>query len=234
MAYFRKIIPIAALAFTLASPMQALAGDSPNHIVELFTSQGCSSCPPSNDLITKWSKNEDVLALTYSVEYWDYLGWKDTFADKSFSARQRAYAAALGHGRVYTPQIVLNGRVDKARFADRDVMRHGLSGVRPEILIGKDTVSISAFSDMDSPATVRLIRYTQGTQRVAVRRGENGGRTLPLTNVVTGMRDLGNYTGEPSEYVLGELASDEAFAILIQSDDFGPMIAAKAFSAPKS
>jgi len=152
MKNFKTLILSAIVPLSAALSPAAFAGTQPSQIVELFTSQGCSSCPPSNALVNDWSADDDILALTYSVEYWDYLGWKDTFADPKFSARQRAYAQAIGHGRVYTPQMVINGQ--------------------------------PANPDVESPAAVRLVTYTPGAQSVKVMRGENGGRTLTLSNVV--------------------------------------------------
>src|SRR5215213_8380181 len=82
---------------------------SPQAVVELFTSQGCSSCPPADALLTDLAQRPDVVALTLPVDYWDYLGWKDTLASPAFTARQRAYAHGRSDRQVYTPQIIVNG-----------------------------------------------------------------------------------------------------------------------------
>ena len=102
-------LSLATLLFASVSTA-VLADDSvvkPTHVVELFTSQGCSSCPPANRFVTKLSANPDTLVLTYGVTYWDYLGWKDTFGDPEFTQRQRDYRDAFGAANIYTPQIIL-------------------------------------------------------------------------------------------------------------------------------
>src|SRR5688572_18906431 len=94
-----------------AESAQAKAGASPKAVVELYTSQGCSSCPAADAFLGRLAKRDDVIAISLSVDYWDYLGWKDTLASSKFSERQKAYAKALGNGMVYTPQMVVNGAV---------------------------------------------------------------------------------------------------------------------------
>jgi len=94
-----------SLSLALGVSTAALAGETPSTVVELFTSQGCSSCPPANEFVGNLSDDKDVLVLTYGVTYWDYLGWKDTFGDPAFTQRQREYGQAFGIGNVYTPQI---------------------------------------------------------------------------------------------------------------------------------
>lgn len=226
LSYLAALAAFAAFApLTLAQTVKPAAPDL--RVVELFTSQGCSSCPPSNALITDWAQEDGVLALTYSVDYWDYLGWRDSFADPKFTARQRAYAKAIGHGRVYTPQIVINGSVDQARFATREVMKKSLPTSRPAITRGTDGKISIAASDAAEPAQVSIVRYTPGTQQVDVKRGENGGRTLPLTNVVTDIIDGGVYSGVPLTL---DVPQDGAFAVIIQGEGNGPIKAAANFT----
>ena len=98
-----------ALLSSLAQPASAETRLRPKAVVELFTSQGCSSCPPADALLTSLADQEDVVALAYHVDYWDYVGWKDTFGEADFSDRQRAYAQSWGSSRIYTPQMVING-----------------------------------------------------------------------------------------------------------------------------
>src|ERR687884_289212 len=102
----RLLRPLAALFLTILS---GLAVASPQAVVELFTSQGCSSCPPADAMLGELARRPDVIALSLPVDYWDYLGWKDTLAQPAFSARQRAYAGARGDRQVYTPQVIVNG-----------------------------------------------------------------------------------------------------------------------------
>src|SRR5215217_5623425 len=109
-----KLLSGVALTLVLNLALSGSASAEPLHIapkavVELFTSQGCSSCPPADALLTALADREDVVALAYHVDYWDYVGWKDTFAQEAYSDRQRAYAKSWGSSRIYTPQIVVNG-----------------------------------------------------------------------------------------------------------------------------
>src|SRR5262249_27361606 len=146
---------------------------------ELFTSQGCSSCPPANASLASISNRPDVLALSFGVTYWDYLGWKDTFAKPEFTQRQVSYERSLGHDGPFTPQIVVNGSSDTVgnRLGDveRIVAASQLTG--PQISIDGFIVSISAAAS--ERADVWLIRYEPRTINVSVARGENEGVTLP-------------------------------------------------------
>ena len=215
-----------SLALPILFTPAAFAGTNPSQVVELFTSQGCSSCPPSNALVNDWAGRDDVLALTYSVEYWDYLGWKDTFADPKFTARQKAYAEAIGHGRVYTPQMIINGQIDKFRYSRAEIKDVTLSADTLDITFDGNDLFIPANPDVDSPASVRLVTYIPGSQTVQVQRGENGGRTLMLTNVVTDVTDLGVWANKDSRFSLPETKPGETYAALVQDGEYGPIIAA--------
>ena len=226
---FTSCLITGAALFAISSSAQDSAGaDKPElRVVELFTSQGCSSCPPSNDLITQWSGDDSVLALTYSVDYWDYLGWRDSFADPKFTALQRSYSKAIGHGRVYTPQIIINGELDKPRFTTEKVLSVSLNDKRPAISLGQSgQVTIGDFP-IDANAHIRLVSFTPGVQDVSIQRGENGGRTLALTNVVTAISDPQPYTGAALSL---DAPQDTAFAVIIQKENYGPIIAAAQFT----
>jgi len=116
-------LPLATLAFASLSPSVSAKeiASNPTHVVELFTSQGCSSCPPANRFVTKISEDPNKLVLSYGVTYWDYLGWTDTFGDPEFTQRQRDYRDAFGASNIYTPQIVLGGSAHSPRYSKRDV-----------------------------------------------------------------------------------------------------------------
>ena len=161
------------------------ADNQPKHIVELFTSQGCSSCPPANAFIGKIADQDSVLALTYGVTYWDYLGWKDTFGDPKFTKRQREYRPFLGASNVYTPQIILNGGDHSARYSQKDIVQARLSDDAPQSMFDLDNDKLVIDSDVPKGALLAVVSYRPGQQDVDVKRGENGGRVLSLTNVVT-------------------------------------------------
>ena len=158
----------------------AMAGETPSTVVELFTSQGCSSCPPANEFVGELSENKDMLVLTYGVTYWDYLGWKDTFATPENTQRQREYGQAFGIGNVYTPQIVLNGSAHSPRYSELDVRTMTLAETEALLELSVTDGQLVLDTDRD----VVLVSFKPGWQEVPVDAGENHGRTLRMANVV--------------------------------------------------
>lgn len=202
---------------------------SPVTVLELFTSQGCSSCPAANKFVRELSQASDVLTLSYSVDYWDYLGWKDTFGKPEFSARQRTYGKQFG-GKVYTPQMVVNGKVHAERFSNHTVRAQKLDNT-PEIMITADgddlNIHIQASPVSKKPLSIMAVRYRPGTQSVPVKRGENRGRTLMLANVVQACREIGNLRKVGGfDKTLSELAEGEALVILVQDGRGGSILGA--------
>jgi hypothetical protein len=200
-------------------------------VIELFQSQGCSSCPPANANLIDFAARQDVLALTFAVDYWDNLGWKDTFSKPEFTARQWAYARALKHENVFTPQIVVNGRADGVG-ADAAEMRdlaqrndRGAGG--PALALEPGAATIGAGDAPPKGADVWLARYQPGVVEVAVRRGENAGRTLAHKNVVRQMVLLGHWNGEAERLTL-PARNDAGLvdAVLVQTSGAGPILAA--------
>ena len=202
-------------------------------VVELYQSQGCSSCPPANAALNGIADRSDVIALSFAVTYWDRLGWKDIFGDPAYTKRQYAYASALGDDGVYTPQVVLNGRraivgnrpgeLERAVAATRK-----LSG-GPSIDDKPGSVSIGAGK---GNGDVLLVRYDPRNQQVAVRTGENGGRKLPHRNIVRQMVRLGQWDG--SRVIFNLPANPDAAwrsVILVQTKQTGPILAARKLSA---
>lgn len=226
-------LAIAALGLAAAiGASHAVAADAAHPtVIELFQSQGCSSCPPANANLMALSGRADILTLSFGVTYWDSLGWKDTFAQPRFTARQWDYARALRHDNVFTPQVVVNGRIDGvgaqpgemealARQADR-----GSTG--PAVSIAGGAVAIGAAPAPARGADVWLVRYDPRIVQVPIRRGENGGRTLPHRNVVRDLVRLGHWNGAAARYAL-PAASDPGLrtAILVQTAGAGPILAA--------
>jgi hypothetical protein len=212
-----------ALGVLSAIPAQA----APLTVVELFTSQGCSSCPPANASLAAVASRPDVLALSFGVTYWDYLGWKDTFAKPQFTERQVAYEAGLGHGGPFTPQIVVNGIRDTVGNVQSDVERL-ISGQRlsgPAITVADNTVSVAA-APTQGASDVWLVRYDPRTVNVPVARGENGGVTLPHRNVVRELMRLGSWAGTASRYEISPAPAGLATAVLIQRPHGGVILAA--------
>lgn len=234
------IAPAASLADD-KSPMAAETAPRPLAVVELFTSQGCSSCPPADELLGKFVKRDDVIALTFNVDYWDYLGWKDTLADPAYGARQRDYAKARGDGQVYTPQAVVNGLMHVVGSQEAALERaigvsmRKLNGERVPISVSVEgdalLVNVGAAPDGATvkPATVWLALIKR-SEIVKIKRGENRGKTITYFNVVRNLTPVGRWTGEKMtvklpKYHLKKNGTDDC-AALLQQDTAGPIIAA--------
>jgi hypothetical protein len=217
---------LAAIGFALAMTAQAQAAQPV--VVELFTSQGCSSCPPANANLLAIADRPDVLALSFNVTYWDYLGWKDTFARPEYTQRQYDYARSLGHSGPFTPQIVIDGRADivgnvKSELVQLIAQQKALPG--PELAIVSGRLSISASAKPQRAAAVWLVRYNPRVLNVPVGRGENSGVTLPHKNVVQSLQRLGTWNGAAESFALPPAADGLSTAILVQ-DPTGPMLSA--------
>jgi hypothetical protein len=220
-----------SLAASAGSAVAQSAAQSPV-VVELFTSQGCSSCPPANANLLAIADRPDVLALSFGVTYWDYLGWKDSFAKPEFTNRQYAYEQSLHRATAYTPQMVVNGGMDlignSADELDRKIAaaRDDAHAAPPQIVLANGKVTIGAADTPEDTADVWLVRYDPNVVQVPVGRGENGGRTLPHRNVVRELMRLGGWTGEAASFALPPASNGLKTAILVQSAYTGPILAA--------
>lgn len=172
-------------------------------VVELYQSQGCSSCPPANAALNAVADQPGVIALSFAVTYWDRLGWKDIFADKAYTQRQYDYALALGNANVATPQIIINGEtvitgikhgeLAKSIAASQPVLNGpSIKMAEGEVIIGEGT----------GRADVLLVRYDNRALNVAIRSGENTGRTLPHKNIVRSLEKLGEWQGQRTSFTL--------------------------------
>ena len=233
---------VAMTGFAGAQDTSARPAGAPiRAVLELYTSQGCNSCPPADALLGVYAKRDDLVALTLPVDYWDYLGWKDTFASPKFTARQRAYAKERGDGRIYTPQIVVNGvthvlgrsaaDIDRAiadssaRFATSRVpITTRIEGARIIIEAGDAPVASAA-----SEATIWLA-VLQKEAEVPVRSGENRGKSLKYYNIVRELTTVGMWKGKAERFELArdavKLPDTQSGAVLIQSGTAGPIIGA--------
>ena len=202
---FAPSLALSCLAVLVAQPGQA----EPRAVIELFTSQGCSSCPAADRLIAEYSRDPSVIALSLAVDYWDYLGWKDTLALSGHSIRQRAYAKARGDREVYTPQVVVDGAVH-ALGSDKAAIERAIWQTREQSLAlrlpvtvertgDKLIVHVAASKDEKGQAEVWLCPITKSVP-VAVGRGENSGHTLTYTNVVRRWIKLGDWTGKAETF----------------------------------
>ncbi len=220
---------LVAVAATITAGAPAFASDAQHPtVVEIFQSQGCSSCPPANANVIALSGRADILALSFGVTYWDHLGWKDTFAAPQFTDRQWNYAHAFHRDEVFTPEVVVNGRADVVGV-DRGelenlIAREDRKAAGPRIALAADHVEVSGG---EGRGDVWLVRYNPAFLQVPIGRGENEGRTLPHKNVVRSLVRLGAWSGHAESYRLPAPFDDGLrSAILLQDGPGGPIIAA--------
>jgi len=231
------------LAFWLVDPdLECRAAEMASNrpvVVELYTSQGCSSCPPADALLGELAKEPGVLALSFHVDYWDYIGWKDPFAAAQYTNRQRDYAAKLGLRYVYTPQMVIDGRHDAVGSNRRAVTRaiSESAETAPAVTVTLDAENggramLSAGTAPAGGATVWLVTFDDDHD-TAVERGENRGHSLHNSNVVRELTALGTWTGEAKEFPLDLAAARAAgrggCAVIVQDGRGGPVIGAAMF-----
>jgi hypothetical protein len=199
-------------------------------VIELFTSQGCASCPPADKLLAQYADRDDVLALSFPVDYWDYLGWKDTLASHEFSERQRNYAAARGDGQVYTPQLVVDGREhlvgSNKPVIDATLARDVADGlpVSMTLTAGPDATTLTigdAPAGTEASGTIWLAMYDRAVT-VEVGEGENGGRQLTYANVVRKLRPIAMWKGKAMTIDLPKSEMKEAdvsrCAVILQTE----------------
>ncbi len=203
-------------------------------VVELFTSQGCSSCPAADRVLTELRSKPGVLPLTLNVDYWDYLGWKDDLALPGNSKRQRAYARIMRSRNVYTPQMMVDGKMDVIGSRKRDV----LSAINAYIS-DPDPVSVSmvpakdggfrvqaASLDLSKPAVVWVVGYDRDVVK-EIGGGENDGRTITYSNVVREWRNAGRWSGSgPLDIAFKRPEGDGGVAVIVQEGEVGPVLGA--------
>ncbi|MGH7045723.1 MAG: DUF1223 domain-containing protein [Stellaceae bacterium] len=219
----RSTLLISALALLClwAAIGPAAAAGSPI-VVELFTSEGCSSCPPADTFLAGLATRPDVLALSFDIDYWDSLGWKDPFSSPAATARQRHYAELFGLATVYTPQMVVDGSWEAVgsdrraveRALDKARQRPGTVPVRLAVNHGEARIGLGA----DVSASVWLIGFDRRVED-RVTRGENACRMLTHINVVRGMTRIAGYTGAPRAIAIAVPWRTERIAALVQATD---------------
>jgi hypothetical protein len=219
---------MARLLFLLAALFApTLAAASPKAVVELFTSQGCSSCVPADRYFEDLVRREDVLALSFHVDYWDYLGWVDTLGDPANTARQRDYAEVRGSRRIYTPQIVVNGSADIVG-GHREAVEAAIGRAALPVPVemwrhdGKVEIEVAARPlPRPWPTTIRLVLFSTEAE-VEIARGENAGAKIAYYNVVRAMRPIGMWDGAAVNITLpgDELMGDgvDGCAVIVQED----------------
>lgn len=223
------LLCLAATTPSWAQETGKAAPARPEAVLELFTSQGCSSCPAADALFVELARNERLLVLTLPVDYWDYLGWRDTLAHAAFTHRQRVYAKSRGDGHIYTPQAVINGAVHVVgsdRGAIEQALRQGRSaGALPLDVTVKEkgdgfVITVSGRADVSGGAI--WIAPVARHRTVSIQRGENKGREASYANVVRALTRIGDWRGEPvSIEIPASIASHaeaDSFAVLVHAE----------------
>lgn len=219
---------VLALAFALGAWRVPMTRPT---VVELFQSQGCSSCPPANENIMALADRPDLLVLSFGVTYWDKLGWKDTFASHANTQRQYDYAGGLKRRNVATPEVIVDGHIDITGLdrgeLDRSIAAATPPASPPALSLNGSTLTVGKAPAPSHGADIWLVRFDPRTVHIPVKAGENTGRTLPHRNVVRELTRLGVWTGKAAAYRLPD-AGDPALrtAILVQAVSGGPIITA--------
>ena len=201
----------AAIGAVTALVVSGAAGAEPRAVIELFTSQGCSSCPAADKLLGELARDPNVIALSLPIDYWDYLGWKDTLADPRFTARQRAYSKMRGDRDVYTPQVVINGKVhvigsDRAGIENaigETTSQGGVMTVPVSLSIarGQITIALAASSAVTGHSEIWISSVAKAVP-IAIGRGENRGREITYHNVVRSWLKVGDWNGKAGSWTV--------------------------------
>jgi hypothetical protein len=202
---------------------------TPVVVVELYTSQGCSSCPPADDFFAELTREANVIPLSLHVDYWDYIGWTDTFADPKFTARQKAYARDIGTRTIYTPQMIVGGldRVEGNNpTAVASLLMKHLSGPHPvSVTVTRNGSRLVIEANSDGPlertARIQLVRYVP-EKTVEIARGENAGRSVTYHNIVTSWQVLGEWDGRAPLELDADFPGNAPGVVIVQTE--GPAL----------
>ncbi|WP_252737687.1 thioredoxin family protein [Citreicella sp. C3M06] len=201
-------------------------------VVELFTSQGCISCPAADAVLSELGQRDDVIALALHVDYWDYIGWRDSFGDPAFTARQKGYARSAGRRSIYTPQMIVGGSFDVVGSRPMKVMeavqKASTIAPRAKLTVTRDgdVLKIHASPLGPMPDTlVHLVRYTPKVT-VDITAGENEGRTVTYTHIAHGWQVLGMWNGDAPLELQTEVTGDDPIVVMLQENAYGPILAA--------
>jgi len=228
-----RILKLMLVLTAIVAPAAAFAQRSPV-VVELFTSQGCSACPPADAILAEIAGRPGVIALALHVDYWDYLGWKDSFGHAAHSRRQRAYAKAAGSRSIYTPQIIVQG-ADRVVGADRPAVEaliaaHGARPPAAAIEVERDgdrlRVGLAPVAAGGAgPSEIYLVRY-RAAERVAIAHGENAGHEIDYANIVTDWSPVARWDGLSAVDLDLAVTGAEPLAVIVQRERLGPVVTA--------
>ncbi len=226
---------LSVIAMSISLMLPGIAQAQNNVVVELFTSQGCSSCPPADQLVLDLMRNDPgVIVLGWHVDYWDYLGWKDEYSSPMFTARQAGYRDHWHLRSLYTPQIVVHGRAEMVGSNARKVYA-AINEVRANMqmlqidIANNGSVVNAAIAPLETnlPAAEILLIRVIPHAATDILRGENAGRTIEYVNIVTGVQRLAEWDSRAPIEVNGIDLSRGPYVLLIQARDFGPILGAR-------
>jgi hypothetical protein len=223
---------LTAFALMVAALAGAARAEEPV-VVELFTSQGCSSCPPADALLARLTERPNIIPLALHVDYWDYIGWADSFANPAFTKRQKGYARANGTRTIYTPQMVVGGRSAVVGHKPMDLAEAIMEAlelpesVRLDVTRHGDEIEVrvTAIRPLGGEALLQLVRY-KPRETVAIDRGENAGRTFTYHNIVTDWQTMATWNGREPLSVRHPAPGDNPAVVLVQQAGYGPILAA--------
>jgi hypothetical protein len=229
----KRQIVSAACGLWLCAAHGAMAQSTEGVVVELYTSQGCSSCPPADALLAVLADQPGVIPLALHVDYWDYIGWADTFANPHFTDRQKAYARAAGEKMIYTPQMIVGGveRVLGAEAAEvAAAIQQRQAGASPVRLVvervgDRLVIRVEADPPLTSPAFVQLVRYENAAD-VAIAQGENAGLQVTYRNVVTSWERLGDWSGQAPLEIAADAPGSAPAVVIVQREGPSEILAA--------
>ena len=202
-------------------------------VVELYTSQGCTACPPADEFLAMLASDPRILPLALHVDYWDYIGWADKFAQPMFTDRQRAYAKAVGSRTIYTPQFIIGGADRIEGFAPEEIAGrlrdHLAAGPTVRLTLTREGERLVIRAEADPPLTepvrVQLVRY-KPEETVTIERGENAGKTITYRNIVTSWERLEDWSGEAPLELSTPFKGDEPGVVIVQTDGPAAILAA--------
>ncbi len=224
MIRFTPLLPLILFSFaaTGADEVQSVTQERPV-LVELFTSQGCANCPAANRFLAELGSDPNVITLSLAVDYWDYLGWKDTYAMSSFTKRQQDYGNSLHSRRPYTPQIIVGGQASVKGMRQKKVRKtigqqqdHSATGPELSLTLVENHLRLT-IAEGEAPvngAVILIADYIPGVQQVSVEGGENNGKILDQVNMVTKLRPVGHWTGDAMVLDIPAMATGSCVAIL--------------------
>ncbi|GGL63676.1 DUF1223 domain-containing protein [Wenxinia marina] len=227
-----KWIGPAALALAAwAAPVAA--EDASPIVIELYTSQGCSSCPPADAFLAELAERSDVLPLALHVDYWDYIGWEDSFAQPRFTRRQQAYARAIDDRMIYTPQMIVGGVDRSVGTRPMEVMDlvRAHQGAAEDVTLSAERdgaalrIRAEAGPGVTGGLTVQLVRF-RPSERVEITRGENAGHSILYSNIVTDWQPVADWDGTAPLDLTVEVAGDDRTAVILQRPGPGKIVAA--------